>query len=166
MKKLAILALLCWAAVAEPFSGDSYRRQSLMANFTTTAATATDTPLASAIAANAIYEVSGQLTAQGGLGGLKYAIKAPTGAIIEGWILSSTVGLTTLSYQRVTAINTLNGQALHTTAGTPGPDQMWLRVKNGPTKGFVVLQVASVTAGQTATLFAGSFWRVVEGIER
>ena len=94
-----------------------------------------------------------------GGGGSKYAIATPAGATIEGWIYSSAGAITTLSYQRVTAINTLNATALHTVATTPGGDILRFSITNGATAGVVAVQAASVTAGQTTTVFAGSWLR-------
>lgn len=129
----------------------------LVANFTTTVVAATSTTLAFNINANEVWLVECQLTAQcSGVGGSKYAVAAPAGATIEGWIYSSTSSLTTLSYQRLTAINTLNAAGLHTVATTPGPDVIRFVVTNGATAGVVALQAASVTVGQTTTIFLGS----------
>jgi len=43
--------------------------------------------------------------------------------------------------------------ALNTTASSV------VRLTNGAVAGNCVLQIASVTAGQTTTVFAGSFWK-------
>jgi hypothetical protein len=129
----------------------------LAANFTTTVVTATSTALTFSVGANEVWSVDVQITAQcSGVGGSKYAVAAPTGATIEGWIYSSTSTITTLSYQRLTAINSLNATALHTVATTPGPDVIRFVVANGGTAGAVTIQAASVTGGQTTTLFLGS----------
>jgi hypothetical protein len=107
--------------------------------------------------ANEVWVLEFNLTAQcSSTGGTKFQITAPAGATIEGWIESSTSAITTFSYQRITAINTLNVTALHTVATTPGPDYIWVRVKNSSTAGTCGLGFASVTAGQTTTIFAGS----------
>jgi hypothetical protein len=133
---------------------------SLAANFTTTVVAATSTLLSFNIGANETWVVDVQLTAQcSGTGGTKYAVAAPAGATIEGWIYSSLAAITTLSYQRITAINTLNATALHTVATTPGGDIIRFTVVNGSTAGVVAIQAASVTAGQTTTVFLGSGMR-------
>jgi hypothetical protein len=133
---------------------------SLTANFTTTATAATSTALTFAIGANEVWVVDVQLTAQcSSTGGSKYAVAAPTGATIEGWIYSSLAAITTLSYQRLTAINTLNATALHTVATTPAPDVLRFTITNGSTAGAVTIQAASGTSGQTTTLFLGSALR-------
>ena len=63
--------------------------------------------------------------------------------------------ITTLSYQRLTAINTLTATAMHTVATTPAPDRIYFVVVAGAT-GVVALQAASKTSGQTTTVFANS----------
>lgn len=132
----------------------------LTTNFTTTATGATSTALTFNIAANEVWVVDVQLTTQcSSTGGVKYAISAPTGATIEGWIYSSTSAITTLSYQRLTAIATLNTTALHTVAATPAPDVIRFTIINGSTAGQVTIQAASVTSGQTTTIFTGSSLR-------
>jgi hypothetical protein len=134
--------------------------QRLNANATTTVVTATATNLSFAMAANEAWEVEAQLTAQcSGVGGSKYAIGAPAAATIEGWIRSSLGAITTLSYQRLIAVNTLNATALHTVATTPAPDVLKFSIVNGAVAGNCVLQIASVTAAQTTTLFLGSYWK-------
>ena len=130
----------------------------LATNFTTTIVAATSTLLSFNIQPSEVWAVDIQLTAQcSGTGGSKYAIAAPAGATIEGWIYSSTSSILTPSYQRMTAINTLNATALHTVATTPGPDIVRALVTNAATAGAVALQAASVTATQTTTLFASSY---------
>ena len=132
----------------------------LAANFTTTATAAASTALSFQIAANEVWIVDVQITAQcSGTGGSKYAVSAPAGATIEGWIYSSTAAITTLSYQRLTAISTLNATALHTVAATPAPDMIRFTIVNGSTAGAVAVQSASVTSGQTTTVFVGSWLR-------
>lgn len=133
----------------------------LASNFTTTNATATSTALTFQIGANEVWIVDCQLTAQcSSTGGVKYAVAAPTGATIEGWIYSSTSAVTTLSYQRITATGTLNGTALHTVAATPAPDILRFTITNGSTAGAVTIQAASGTSGQTTTISAGSWLHV------
>jgi hypothetical protein len=97
------------------------------------------------------------MTAQcSGGAGCKYAITAPAGATVEGWLYSSANGVSLAVLGRFTAINTL-GATTHTSAGAPGPDMIRFTVVNGGTAGSVAIQAASVTAGQTTTVFAGSW---------
>lgn len=127
------------------------------ATFTTTAIAATNvTGLSFAVVAGETWVVECRLTAQcSGTGGSAFAVTAPAGSTIEGWVQSSTSAITTLSYQRLTAINTLTATALHTVATTPGPDRIFFTIVAGAT-GTVALQAASKTAGQTTTVFASA----------
>lgn len=134
--------------------------QRLNANATTTLATATNTLLSFAMAANEVWEVEFQGTVQcSGVGGSKFAISAPAAATIEGWIRSSGAAILTQVFQRITAVNTLSATAMHTVAATPGPDIIKFAIVNGATPGNCVLQIASVTAGQTTTVSLGSYWK-------
>src|SRR5215469_7795096 len=129
----------------------------LTSNFTTTSTSAQPTALSFSIGDNEVWIVDCQITAQcSSTGGIAYAVAAPTGATIEGWVKSSTSAITTLSYQRLTAINTLTSTALHTVATTPAPDMIRFTITNGSTAGVVTIEVASKTSGQTTTLFLGS----------
>jgi hypothetical protein len=59
----------------------------LAANFTTTVVAATSTALSFNVAANEVWVVDVQLTAQcSGVGGSKYSIATPAGADMEGRI--------------------------------------------------------------------------------
>lgn len=129
----------------------------LSANFTTTAATAQSTALTFQAAANEVWVIDVQLSVQcSSTGGVKVAIGTPAGATVEGWYDSSLAAITTLSYQRITAINTLTATATHTVATTPGGDKIRITVTMGATAGAVTIQVASGTSGQTTTVFARS----------
>lgn len=125
---------------------------------TTIAGTA---PAASAFAfplgAGDAVMVEAWMTAQcSGAGGLKYQVNAPAGWLLEGWLFSSMGTMTTLSYQRLAAINTLSA-AVHTVAGVLAPDNIRFTLRN-PTlvPGWAALQAAVVTAGQIATVKLGS----------
>jgi hypothetical protein len=134
--------------------------QRLNANATSAVVAATATHLSFAMLANEAWEVEFQGTVQcSGAGGSKFAIGAPAAATIEGWIFSSLGAITTLSYQRLTAVNTLNAVALHTVAAVPAPDVLKFSIVNGAAPGNCVLQIASVTAGQTTTVSLGSTWK-------
>jgi hypothetical protein len=127
------------------------------ATFTTTSTSAvTVTGLTFNVNSGEVWVVEAKLTAQcSSTGGTGYAVAAPSGSTIEGWVWSSTSAVTTLSYQRLTAINTLTATALHTVATTPAPDRVYFTVTAGAA-GAVSLQVASKTSGQTTTVFANS----------
>lgn len=129
----------------------------LSSNFTTTSNSAQPTLLTFDIEANEVWIVDVQLTAQcSSTGGVKYAVAAPTGATIEGWVDSSGAAITTLVYQRLTAISTLTTTAMHTVATTPGGDKLRFTITNGSTAGSVTIQAASGTNTQTTTIFSGS----------
>ena len=125
----------------------------LTGNFTTTATGATSTALTFNVVSGEVWFVDVQVTAQcSSTGGVKYAVAAPAGSTIEGWVYSSTSAVATLSYQRLTAIATLTGTLLHTVATTPAPDVIRFVLVAGAT-GAVTIQAASGTSGQTTTLF-------------
>ncbi|MBP6624487.1 MAG: collagen-like protein [Chitinophagaceae bacterium] len=129
----------------------------LNGNFTTTAITSNPTNLSFTMAAGEVWIVDVMITAQSSsTGGVKYAIAAPAGSVVEGWLFSSTSALTTLSHQRITAINTLTTTAVHTVANTPAPDRLTFTIVCGGTGGTCSINAASVTSGQTTTLFANS----------
>jgi len=131
-------------------------RAFLAANFTTTVVTATSTLLTFQVVSGEVWIVDVQMTVQcSGTGGVKVAVGAPAGSTVEGWYLSSLGAITTLSYQRITAINTLTATATHTVATTPTPDVMRFTITAGAT-GAVSVQAASVTNGQTTTIFTRS----------
>lgn len=132
----------------------------LSANFTTTLATAVSTNLTFQALANEVWVVDVQMTVQcSAAGGVKLAIGAPAGATVEGWFYSSGAAILTLIYQRITAINTLLATLTHTVATTPAGDVVRFLVTIGATPGAVTIQLASGTAGQTTTAFAGSWMK-------
>lgn len=131
----------------------------LTSNFTTTVVTATPTAFTWPVVDAERWDLECNLTTQcSSTGGSKYSISAPATSTIEGWIMASTSAITTLSYQRITAISTLNATATHTVATTPGPDKIHARIVVVGS-GSITLNAASVTNGQTTTIFAGSFCR-------
>lgn len=128
----------------------------LSANFTTTLTAAQSTALTFNVKAGETWVVTAQATAQcSGVGGIKYAVAAPAGSTIEGWVYSSTSAVATLLYQRLTAIGTLITTAIHTVTTTPAPDVISFTLVAGAA-GAVTVQVASITSGQTTTIFSGS----------
>jgi hypothetical protein len=133
------------------------KQNSLLSNATSTVATNTNSNLSFSAAANEVWVIEFDWTAQcSSTGGSKFQITAPTGSTIEGFYQGTTSAITTLTYQRITAINTLTGTAAHTVATTPAPDRIIVRVKVSSTAGTIALGFASVTAGQTTTIFAGA----------
>jgi hypothetical protein len=129
----------------------------LTSNFTVTSKTAAPTGLTFWMNANEVWVVDVQMTVQcSGTSGSNVEVQAPSGATIEGWYYSSTSAITTLSYQRLTAINTLTGTATHTVATTPAPDVLRFTITNGSTAGACTIAMASGSSSQTTTAFTGS----------
>jgi hypothetical protein len=142
------------------------KQNSLLSNATTTATTNTNTNLSFSAAANELWVLELNWTAQcSSTGGSKFQITAPTGSTVEGWYQGTTAAVTTLTNQRITAINTLTATAAHTVATTPAPDRICVRVKVGATPGTIALGFASVTAAQTTTIFAGASMRAFKVTE-
>lgn len=132
-------------------------RKALSANATTTIVTNTNSNLSFPVAANEVWVIEFNGTVQcSGVGGSKFQISTPVSATIEGWYQSSGAAITTPVYNRITAINTLTTTATHTVVTTPTPDRIIVRVKNGANAGTLAIGFASVTNGQTTTIFAGS----------
>ena len=139
----------------------SNQNTSLLANAITTIVANTNTLLSFSAAINEVWLIEINMTVQcSGVGGSKFQITAPTGATVEGWVDSTGAAITTMVRQRITAINTLNATAMHTVANIPAPDFIWARVKMSTTAGNISLGFASVTAGQTTTIFAGANMKV------
>lgn len=131
--------------------------QSLLANATTTVVTNTDTNLSIPVLANEVWVIEYTGNAQcSSTGGSKFQITTPAGATIEGMLRGSTSAIGTLAWQRITTINALNATVLHNVATTPAEDRIQVRVKVGATPGNIKIGFASVTAGQTTTIFAGA----------
>ena len=131
-------------------------QQALTANFTTTLATAVSTNLSLPVRSGERWQIEFEGSVQcSSTGGVKFAIAAPAASTVEGWLDSSLAAITTLSKQRITAINTLTATATHTVATTPGPDRIRATVTAGA-DGSITIQAASNTASQTTTIFAGA----------
>ena len=129
--------------------------QSLAADFTTTLATATALNLTFTGNDTETWELEFWATASNPSGGIKWSIIAPVGSTVEGWLDSVTTTVTTLSRQRFTAVNTLNTTATNTGASVAAPTMIRARVVVSGS-GAISIGVASVTAGQTSTVRAGS----------
>ncbi len=164
MKRLAILALVLWTALAQAFTADIYNAQCLGSNFTTTSTTPTATNLSIILKANSHYAIEGSLSAQASAAtGMKYTFTGPTSAVaLDGWLESTLANLGAVSRIRITSLNTAFGP-VHTASSLPGPDRFWIHVHTGASGGAMTIKAASVVAGVTTTIFAGSWWRVREG---
>lgn len=135
--------------------------QNLTTSFNTTVITSVNAFPGITTVANAVYEIDVLSTVRcSSTGGIKFQITAPTGSTVEGWSEGSTTTITTLSRQRLTAINTLTATATNTAAITPAPHTMRAIVTTGATTGTLSVGVASGTAGQTSTMYPGSVIRI------
>jgi hypothetical protein len=135
--------------------------QRITSNYTNATVSATSAFPGITTVANGVYLVEVNATTQcSSTGGNKWSIVAPAGATVEGWSYGTTSAITTLSYQRFTAINTLTTTANNTVATTPAPYTAVAVVTCGATTGTLTLGGAVVTAAQTNTVFSGSSIRI------
>lgn len=126
----------------------------LSQNFTTTSGTPVATNLAFTAAAGEswrIHYVGG--AGDSNIGGMKYAIGAPTGSTVDAWHHSSTTNMATRLYQQIAAINTL-GTAVHTVVNGERDDHIMGVVTVGTTAGTISISAASVAG--TATIYSKS----------
>lgn len=132
---------------------------SLAANFTTTSTSATSTNLAFPIRAGEtwILEFDGIMQCSS-TGGCAYAIGAPGGTTVTGWLDSTTSGINSRSVEQITVPNSLTTTAVHTVATTPTTDRLVATV-TAVADGNITIQAASVTSMQTTTIFAGATLR-------
>jgi polygalacturonase len=132
----------------------------LSSNVTTNVTTRTSTNLSFPIRPSEQWYVECNIVAQcSSTGGVKYAINAPTGTTVEGGAEGVVAGSTSTTRVRISAIDTLTSNAMHTTANVPLADTIRVFIKGSTTAGNVTLQFASTTAGQTSTILAGSTMR-------
>lgn len=142
-------------------TGAGFTTAYLSSAFNTTNNTATNvTGLSFSVGTSEVWilEFEGSVVCSG-TGGVKYAINAPAGTVIDGWLFSSTNALASVSHQPITAIATLTSVPVHTTAGLKGPDRICVRLATSSTSGTVQLQVASGTSGQTTNISALGYIR-------
>lgn len=139
--------------------------ETLQSNFTDTSGTVANTTLTFPMGASEIWEVecygnSKAVTS----GGVKFRFTVPTNAIYE----ASVDGVAaTLTARNATVLSGTAAAGVTATSGAftsgnniPGPVIMRMRIKgDGVNAGNVTLQAAAVTAGQTATVFAGFYMR-------
>lgn len=137
-------------------------RHSLMLTdaFTTTIATATSTKLTFPVRAEEIWDIDyyGAAGCAGDALGMKYAIAAPTGSTIAGYLDSNLANSTDDTHVAISAVNTLTS-AVHTVNGGTRPDHINVRIKVGHVDGSITLQAACTTAGRTTTIDAGAYLR-------
>lgn len=132
-------------------------QQSLSSNFTTTLNTSTNLNLAFTVTAGEFWEFEFWGTTLNTSGGIKFQISAPATCTVEGWLDSVTTTAILLSRQRFNAINTLNATATNTGVSIEAPTRIFGRL-SAVAGGTFSIGVASVTAGQTTTVRAGSSW--------
>jgi hypothetical protein len=135
----------------------------LAANATTSVITRGDINAAFSITAAPfeVWEIEFEGSVQcSSTGGSRFAITAPAGSTVDGWLFSTASALATPSTpQRFTAIDTLSATAVHTVAAVPAPDRIRAVITVGATGGAIKPQFASNTAAQTTTIFAGASFR-------
>lgn len=128
--------------------------------FTTTLATAQDTLLTFPVRSGEVWLV--EVWAFGGsstVNGMKYAIGAPTGSTVDGYLDSSSTTEESDQIEQITAINTLTA-AVHVTAGGTRPDYINARLSIAAS-GSVTIQAASTTGGDTTTIRSFACLRAV-----
>ena len=136
-------------------------RTSLAAQWTTTLDTAQDvTGLEASVSANDVCFVNAFLTVDAPAGGMKIALDAPAGSIVEGWIMSTGSTATAILRTRLNAISTLTASIAATARGTM---VITLRVVVGATGGTLKLQACSTTATQSTVIDVGSIFEVIPG---
>ena len=129
--------------------------KALSADFTTTLDTAVATTLSFPMKSGESWQFEIKAIAGcSGAGGSKYQFTAPGGSTVDSFIESAQT-ITSVFRQRLATINALNASAMHASAGVVAPDKVWGVITAGADGDFV-LAVASVTAGQTTTLYARS----------
>lgn len=133
--------------------------KSLSSNFTTTSTSATPTNLTFPVKSGEVWILEFDGVAQcSSTGGSAYAIDAPGGSTVKGWLDSTTSGLSARSLDQISTPSTLTGTAVHAVAATPAPDRIVATVTAGA-DGDVTIQAASQTSMQTTTIFAGATLR-------
>ena len=118
------------------------------------------TPLSFTMQAGETWMCNAYLTAQASNArGMVYAISSSAGTVadVEGWVYGVLNSITTLSRQRLTAVNTKIGTLIHTQANTPGPDEIQLCIINPSVATTISIAVAVSNTGDTVTVFRGSY---------
>jgi hypothetical protein len=129
----------------------------LSADFTTNDDRATPTALTFPVKSGEVWAIDLLATAQcDGAGGLRYAVAAPAGSTVEGWLDSTADSLATRVLEHLT--DTALTAPVHTVANKPAPDRLSATVKAGA-DGAITIQAASLTNGQTTTIAAGATLR-------
>jgi hypothetical protein len=136
--------------------GAGLYRKSLAANVSTTLASLQPTLLQFPIAANEVwYVVIDMQLLCNGVGGVKFGVDIPTGAVVEGGVSGYGASYAAITGARINADLVATTNAFCTQAGTT-PARAWMRIKNGATAGTVIWNFQAATATQTAQIYAGS----------
>lgn len=139
--------------------------KSLAAAYTNSTNVLSDTLLTFPIGANEIWYAEYDMTVTcTGVGGTKFAVDIPTGAVIEGALTGFAGSFAVPSGSRINADNTVTTNAVTSVAGTL-PARVWIRVKNGSTPGTVILRAQSTTNTQTSTLQPGAVMKATRVTE-
>jgi hypothetical protein len=145
-----------------------HERVSLMlaAAFTTTLATIRDTGLGFDVLPGEIWDLDyyGEAGCAGDALGMKYAIGAPMGTTITGYLDSNLTTAVDDTHVAITTVNTLTS-AVHTVNGNTRPDHINVRLKVAGTPGRVYIGAACTTAGRTTTVGAGAYLRACRVVE-
>jgi hypothetical protein len=129
----------------------------LGADFTTSDDRATPTALTFPVKSGEVWAIDLLATAQcDGADGSRYAVAAPAGSTVEGWLDSTADSLATRALEHLT--DTVLTAPVHTVANKPAPDRISATVKAGA-DGAITIQAASLTNGQTTTIAAGATLR-------
>lgn len=142
-----------------PIASHSYENSQLArvaSNVTTTLATVVDvTALSFFLNSNEIWMATYELKVSCGTGGVKFAINGPAGATLVMQVFGgASATVTAFTSSQVTALNTLTteGYAVSATRQVT----VTATILGGATAGSVQLRFASLTSGQTSTIFANS----------
>ena len=133
----------------------------LAAAFTTTANTAQSTKLTFPVKKGETWDVEVWASAScSTVAGVAYALGAPTGSTVDGWIESSSVDTSVANWLtlQVSAVNTLSAACHAGASNAARPDRINVRVSVAA-DGDITLKVASITAATTTTLSAKSYLR-------
>lgn len=133
----------------------------------TSVAVPVNSPFSFAVNANEMWEIEFRGTVASSVaGGIKFAIMAPTGSVLDGWWegVTGTTGsqatTATIGTSRIAAPNTLTGGSYCTAANLTGSVNMWSTVLVGGNAGNVTIAIG-VGGGSTGTarIVSGSYFR-------
>jgi hypothetical protein len=130
---------------------------------TTTLSTAVNTNLSIPVAANRNYYFEAILVVQcSSTGGVKVAVNGPASATVVAHAIGNSTSATAQTSTVFTALSTLSSVNFCAVATTNHGIRVNGTMSVGATAGNLVIQFAATTAGQTATVQAGSALVVIE----